>query len=1665
MIPSFREGILRAPVPSDAKSEPDAILYNLQKLFGYLLLSEKKYFDTREFCSVYRDYDNRPMNTAMQMDVDKFLNMLFDKLERAVRGGPEAHILEDSFCGTLVNQVICQEVEYKSERQEKFFVLSLEVKNKKSVEESLNFYVQGEILDGDNKYYCEPFKRKVAAVKRTCLGSLPQNLILHLKRFEFDYDLMRKVKVNQKCEFPYQLDLYPYTKEALDGKEEARNSTDPPPQYLYNLVGILVHIGTADSGHYYSFIQERSSKKGDQPEWFQFNDIHTEPFDPKNIPSTCYGGYEPLNRWEPDAQQNTQHLQAKQDSAYMLFYERCTSTETQEGSNMKGFTDEKYCANGGNSVKHDKACGSLVPNAIYNEVWHDNEIFFNDKHLFDPDYADFMRDLVRIPMVSERQHRLFGIPFDTPSERDLVWFRLVEIGARFVLDALCRSSDKSSLVQWEEQIRILLEMTKSGSSWMLKVCAPEYSYLFLVECAVQEARFLYQTCVVNAMNVLYDRESNDTKQNQATPLDCPLDSLTEPSMDADTSKEVCTEAVQIPSNIISYIDHLLRMLEKCNGYNQPFCEYFDILSNFAQSIGMEARRYLLSHDLVHKLCQSYIGDQVALAALHQDADSSPHDNRTKMRNSGSLSNISSMARLLAILVRSTIDENGRSVPPTLIDKKPLANLRGPGFDLLMSDKFWINILRHCYHDDALKHLTEHLCWESEECTYIIGDVAIGGLDKANWGNFKPYLAVVSSLLRLSDSLKPRRIDATMIQYMNMLAGNSAFLNATVYGLRFLVQEVKATGGEMLAGWLVENGQYWIPRFLLYHERLQVRGAADELLRALATEYPAFVTPLTSIVIVLLPDSLKTLKRCREEVSPNNGAEETFSSLRGPEYHGRGLHVVHPLLGLVWEEQRLAQGKPIETVRGQIRSNTDCSNGRESVRARTAHTQYQKVGVSRSRLTERSEIPVGCCKSDNPALNFRGLARMRHSVPHLLQMLSAVDSLGIECDDSKDALLDLLEHMCRDKSIAFEVTTAQNRADKLLSLKFDLGLQNREIQFTNKVLAKYFSILWHVANANLPFLRIASCHPNIIHLMSTTFLEQPYRPLVSELLSFMGLCGRELLTFRFQYVDLILHKVRKHAKLTSNAKVGDLLETMSKVEPGHSRNPVEDLEKNKQASNKHGGTESATMRIRSLAKAASASLALQLLPPLLGSQQEVRRFLELNGLDLPMGMLVNFLEPRGASSTKSTQLHSKDELVQRSGLVTEAEGLFLDCSKAATLIQHCNHYCPALVGTQLFDIHVLAEACLQVVGSVSLGHPIVVDLVTTLPPGRNRGMVRNLQLEKCLPLMHCLMLFGNNEPAILRSLAMRFMHDFHTMNVAPRETMNTSEAVATQYECANEVVDGESGKLSPATSESREQLSRLALNSNAENVADSQPDSECRVEETGDSSSKDTGNVVSPVSSVRLPGYASLPEISSIVANILTLWMEGCAPDEIEHQEKILTYMIPGVLFNMVLRGASDFTQVAKLGNSWLSRCNGNNETNMLRLFGLIVMRERVVQVVQSDDGVELVARLLKNAESANDELDMEKLSSSWVELAREHLAGGTIHLGVLGGILVLAKAGAHKLLDLDNLMKDLESLARESDIINRRLAAVKEACGLLHEDVVMETQHPQKGHAVAKGSE
>ena len=205
MIPKLRRGILAAPCPSENRD--DNLLYQSQRLLGFLQESEEKFYSTVPFCHAFKDSNGQAMNVFVQMDVDEYFQTLFDRLENILDQTANSSMIKSQFEGATVQQIKSSDCEHISEKEELFYSLQCDVKGKKDVVESLLSFIEGEVLDGDNKYFCERCSKKVNAVKRTCIKYLPDQLIISLKRFEFDFEQFRRVKVNDFFEFPCTIDM------------------------------------------------------------------------------------------------------------------------------------------------------------------------------------------------------------------------------------------------------------------------------------------------------------------------------------------------------------------------------------------------------------------------------------------------------------------------------------------------------------------------------------------------------------------------------------------------------------------------------------------------------------------------------------------------------------------------------------------------------------------------------------------------------------------------------------------------------------------------------------------------------------------------------------------------------------------------------------------------------------------------------------------------------------------------------------------------------------------------------------------------------------------------------------------------------------------------------------------------------------------------------------------------------------------------------------------------------------------------------------------------------------------------------------------------------------------------------------------------------------------
>jgi ubiquitin carboxyl-terminal hydrolase 34 len=162
---NFRKFILSVDVREARGSQ--RLLFETQRLFTQMQNSYQRSVDPRAFASCLKNIDKTPIDIAIQMDADEFYNLLFDQWEAQLVQRAHKQTFRSFYGGQTLNQIKSKECDHVSERAEPFFAVQCDVKDKANLHDSLQAYVQGDVMEGDNKYKCESCGGKfVDAVKR-----------------------------------------------------------------------------------------------------------------------------------------------------------------------------------------------------------------------------------------------------------------------------------------------------------------------------------------------------------------------------------------------------------------------------------------------------------------------------------------------------------------------------------------------------------------------------------------------------------------------------------------------------------------------------------------------------------------------------------------------------------------------------------------------------------------------------------------------------------------------------------------------------------------------------------------------------------------------------------------------------------------------------------------------------------------------------------------------------------------------------------------------------------------------------------------------------------------------------------------------------------------------------------------------------------------------------------------------------------------------------------------------------------------------------------------------------------------------------------------------------------------------------------------------------------
>ncbi|ESO90146.1 hypothetical protein LOTGIDRAFT_164457, partial [Lottia gigantea] len=433
MIPQARESILKAKCTGNTQHE--GTLIELQKMFAYLQESERKAYNPKSFCKAYT-MDKQPLNTGEQKDMTEFFTDLISKLEEM--SSDMRILVKTLFGGVLTNNVVSLDCPHVSRTFEEFYTVRCQVTDMKDLYESLDEVTVKDMLEGDNMYTCSKCMKKVRAEKRACFRKLPRILCFNTMRYTFNMITMMKEKVNTLFSFPLKLDMSPYMESNLMAADRMKDSHDYDEgldceefsntediSCEYELIGVTVHTGTADGGHYYSFIRDRLNKTDNgQDKWFLFNDAEVKPWDPSQIASECFGGEMTSKTYDSVTDKFMDFSFEKTNSAYMLFYESCPPKKNEDTTVAKVDEPVKYNF----ELSHE----------LSQWIWQDNTQFLQDKNLFEHNYFGFMWQICGY------------IPTTLKDENNEVGLKAAQLSLSFVLETMIHSKEKPTMIQWIE---------------------------------------------------------------------------------------------------------------------------------------------------------------------------------------------------------------------------------------------------------------------------------------------------------------------------------------------------------------------------------------------------------------------------------------------------------------------------------------------------------------------------------------------------------------------------------------------------------------------------------------------------------------------------------------------------------------------------------------------------------------------------------------------------------------------------------------------------------------------------------------------------------------------------------------------------------------------------------------------------------------------------------------------------------------------------------------------------------------------------------------------------------------------------------------------------------------------------------------------------------------
>lgn len=635
-------------------------------------------------------------------------------------------------------------------------------------------------------YNCESCNRKVELSKRTLISETPNVLIVHLQRIIFNFDTFQNNKINSMFKFPPVLDLKPYSyydvmsregrlpkkneaqegdDEAADEKKEDEDFVQPPEDdcFEYKLVGVNMHSGSANAGHYWSYINTNRAddesddnpnwiKTNDDP-WMEFNDSRVSDFQFNKLEEESFGedasssGY---NAWSFSGG-------GYGKSAYMLFYERRKKKglkilvpEAQvEEAKTAGINVQKDEKTGEHFkiVGYREGAENEQPSEIYSKVFEDNMSVTFENDIYSQEFFDFIKQIL------EKVASYAGTA-DANHELNM---DAIKVARRAVIDILAKCFNNGGM---KVMIQIMIEIFKKDDALcrdflasLLEENNAECIMEIFFECTDKVSQVNVARLIKYILCRLKVLEKEDLLSGATV-------TITEKKID-ESGKEVESQH-NLPKAICSKFMNVMlyHLKERAAKSWSRFDNYLDVIKAFgintAEEIEKEQESGTETNDLKSegaRIGLEYYFKQNVLERLLdfilQDASplKQPGEKRTTMGSSFVAANFTPIVKLITIMMSER----------ALLEVYPMSDVTR---QMIASKEMLGKMMDGQGSSDSSKEVIQ-LCLNNLSMSKKVAKLIIKGINQYQVEKVTKYLRLLKKFLRLDDEHKLARVEWTL----------------------------------------------------------------------------------------------------------------------------------------------------------------------------------------------------------------------------------------------------------------------------------------------------------------------------------------------------------------------------------------------------------------------------------------------------------------------------------------------------------------------------------------------------------------------------------------------------------------------------------------------------------------------------------------------------------------------------------------------------------------------------------------------------------------------------------------------------------------------------------------------------------------------------------------